>query len=1157
MKLSQIKLSGFKSFAKPTTIHIKGNLIGIVGPNGCGKSNIIDSIRWVLGESSAKQLRGDSMQDVIFSGSISHRSLSRATVELIFDNSQHELSGLWNSYQEISIKRLISRQGDSNYYINNNPARKKDITDLFLGTGVGTRGYAVIEQGMISKIIEAKPEELKMYLEEAAGVSKYRERRKDTVSRLDNTKNNLIRLNDIQSELIKQLEYLEKESAVAEQHQNLNLQLQQNKILLLLIKIDKTCDIITKIQQKHHNNQKELDKITIELDKSKQLITQEINFKTQEEVNLSLLNEEFNKLRANLARLEERELNNSQLIKRLIEDNEQIETNLKLLDDEITHLSSNLTTISRQTNNLMDNIEDQKTIQQQHTKNFSHLEHEYNKVKHDYIHHLEQINTTKHELSLLNNSLGHKSQQNSSLLTRKHRLELEISNNVLALDQEYFELKEQIDLLTLKVKDLENKLTRAKQDFHQAQENKMAALNTVNLLKANFAELSSKISTIKELLAKTQNEQNLKNIFGKDKQIKALWQGIEVQQNYEIAVESALGEILNSIKVNSNDIIDIKPNGKLSIWYTNNDSAITNKKSLANYVKVLDQDFINIYNILNQYQIANNVSDALELVNKTSESKLVTLDGHLITNSYIIFNPNSNNLNVLEYQNKLTSLEQEALNLDKQLKKAELDYAKTLELNINAQSFVTKLESEYNQSFKEHHQLNLRFTKEEQIHIQTKQHQAKISQELILLKQEIATLENDLINLNKQISNAQAKLLNLEADFDIKINEKDKLESKFNLAKSELNNLDNKLNKSVLELELLRQNIINTTNLLADKRLQYQNLQTSKTNNNNELEQLSKNQTTHTLNQARLDIEQMVLKIKKEEEVVTNLEQKINELNQQFKLNQDNQTRILSTINENKFKLQEQEILLKNHNESLSTFNTNNYDLKAMLNQNDLTGTQLQDCILDLEDKINQLGLVNLKAIEDLKVANQRNQDLLNQITDLNQAIEALEAIIIEIDGETKILLEATYNKVSEFFSHYFNILFGGGIAELKLISDDILNSGITIMAQPPGKKNSGISMLSGGEKALTAMSFVFALFYLNPAPFCVLDEVDAPLDDANTGNFCNLVQELSNKTQFIYISHNRLTMEMADQLVGITMQEKGVSTTISVNLSDIESLSN
>ncbi len=1157
MKLRNIKLSGFKSFATATNIEVRGQLVGVVGPNGCGKSNVIDAVRWVLGESSAKQLRGESMQDVIFNGSLNRTPVSRAHVELIFDNNAKLANGLWNSYDEISIKRMLTRQGESIYYINNQTVRRKDITDLFLGTGVGNKGYAVIEQGMISRIIESRPEELRMYLEEASGVSKYRERRKETLTRLNDAKENLIRLEDINSELIKQVESLEEQAKTAKKYQELQGILEHKKVISIAIKANEANELLNLAKQNIQEFEAELSLLGDQLAETNHILDEANQDKQQKEQELHNTMMQFNTLRTNLARVEERNRHYSDLLKRFASESHNLTVEEQELSQQLESINEEISILDEQIEEISYKHEEKALLKEEKTLILLTSEESHVKSSANVQGISSQYSQFKHELDLLKNNVQHKKQQASNLGIRLQRLEQETQG--LDFNQDYFSLQHDIDEINKFLITTTATIQTSKHSIHETQNEKDIIYTQINNTKSDIASLAGQISTLENILNQQQTADfDVSKLLNNAEIETRLWQAITVENGYELACEVALGNILMAYGVEKFGDYTTIPDSKLALWtcknsLNTNEVANKNTAKLSSKIQISNKLFHNIYDLLDQYYIVDDYKKALQMLPKlTTNEKIITKEGHLLSNDYVIFNAAHKQDNILEHKNKLEALKLEQENVELKLSDLSQNLAGINSALSENQGKLAVLEAELNTQQQKLYSTQLEFSTQEQIYLQNKRHQDKLTQEITLLRQEISYIDDEIASLEVQVEDRVFKLDDVEnMQQDLELKQLDSLTA-FNLAKSSVAGIDAEINQIIIDGQLLRQKRQNLNNFIQDKQQQIAQAKQKLVALSAEKNALNNNDAANEIEVLQQDVATHATKMQDIQELLNKLNNKIATIRNKATTFNTTYHKLQEKINQAKFKEQEQLILLKTHNENLLEHKLEPAQLNELLAENKFTVAELQDQIWNINKQIEVLGLVNLKAIEDLEIASSKYKELLDQVTDLTQAIASLESAIVHIDEQTRTLMQDTFDKLNLSIDVYFKTLFAGGSANLALTDADILVAGLQIFAQPPGKKNSSIHLLSGGEKALTAMSLVFALFNLNPAPFCLLDEVDAPLDDANTSRFCNLVKELSDKTQFMYISHNRLAMEMADQLVGVTMQEKGVSTMVSVSLSSI-----
>jgi chromosome segregation protein len=1118
MKLSQIKLSGFKSFVDHTSIDIKGQLVGVVGPNGCGKSNIIDAVRWVLGESSAKQLRGKSMQDVIFNGSVKRKAVSRATVELVFDNTAKTLSGLWNTYDEISIKRLISRSGDSFYYINNQVVRRRDITDLFLGTGVGSHGYAVIEQGMISRIIEAHPEDLRLYLEEAAGVSKYREKRRETLNRLQDTRDNLVRIEDIKDGLLKQLELLSTQAEIATRYQELNRELKQKQLLQILIKSDKSEQLLSNIDKDIVGQESKLEQINTSINNADEQLNLVYAKQNKEDVQLNSLTASFNQERTNLARLDERSKHNKELNIRFIQELESLskqELELKLTIEELNQQNEE---IKLRLEEHALKIEELLLVKETKTASFNQIEEQYFKASSNLSDLESQNNNVKQELRILENSIEHKQNQRNNLTIKLKKLEQETSSNTLDLNQSYFSLQDEINELEVwlgkqssEINQNETRLTKLSTD--------KTALNTqLNHQTQNLALTCSRINTLDELISKASGSNENATLID---EARCVWQDLEVEAGYEVAVEIALADILAAYQIKNLDEFKQLPKSKLAVWISRdsaspltgsganssfrvdtmqakihkdhtsevlktgqNQTEVKNsafvipakrheylgehKNSLSNHVKLNDSGLNAIYDILNNYLVIENYIAALEQTSRLSaQQKIVTQDGHILTKNFVIFNANLDQNHILEYKNQLETLyleEHELFTQTNTLKEKLVILESTyLELHEN----ILTAKENHTAKQKQQHNLQLEFTRQEQIYLQTTRHFERVNQELVVLTGEVVHISDELIELELKLQTKQEIAEELEAKIQEAATAKIEIEASFNQARTGIVEIDSQINQAKVNNQFQQQKLLNQSQLVTDKEHQIKQNQSRQEQLAIDTAQITKDSQDKELEVLQQQIGELALQITAQNQIITEVNDEVATLRNQIQVLQQDKEDSSNKLNGLRLKQQEQRLFINNYQESLESFSELEVEEhKQLLTQNQQTQTELQNSINQLQTKIEELGLVNLKAIEDLAIIQGKHTDLENQVLDLSEAITILEKAITQIDSESRKLLEDTYTKVGIAFDTYFKTLFGGGTAKLELTDADILNAGINIQASPPGKKNSSIHLLSGGEKA-------------------------------------------------------------------------------------------
>ena len=923
MRLTKIKLAGFKTFVDPTTLQFPSNLTGIIGPNGCGKSNIIDAIRWVMGESSARNLRGDSMEDVIFSGSSARHEVGKAFVELNFDNSLNTLDSKFAKYSEIVIKREVSRDGTSNYFLNNTRCRRKDIREVFLGTGLGPRSYAIIEQGMISKLIDAKPDELRTYLEEAAGISKYKEKRRETELRLKHTRENLDRLNDIMKEINSQLNKLERQAKLASEYRELKERERETKISLISLK---WCNYDSQIENLNNVIRKK------ELEKEKQLailsttnkeIEQLRDKRNEEQANFDEIQKDFYKIGSDIASCEK-----------------DIEHNLETEESRKETLSELLNTIK---NNEIEVKEEEKRH-----NNLMLAIRKLETEQGDNVDELSKLNKDKKDTNFAVQNLQ---SQHNAFITEQSEI--------------------------IKEKEVE----KAKLD---------ASDKSLNLLTKRLGILES--------YSINENENN-------DDKDKLLEKASDIQEK------------LSALLVDFDRHDSLEKNSNVKNFKVSLKSILSIFKGLFDNIKLL---------VRSQKDEIKDIKKKINDYNKTSSDCQIKIN-----------------------------------NLEKRIKEDSKKKDKFDKERIELKQILDKVEWSHDESQKLQNQINIEISK---------------------MISEKNAIETNIKKLKVGISDMNDRKLILLSTHDNK--DIPSSDMKHKLKKL----LDTKSRKEVA-LKTSRERIENY------------------------------DQTVHEFENKKNDINAEINSIKDTLEV--------------NKIDISEKTAQRDSLQENS------DLPPEDITEGIKKVDTK-------LRQDDI-----EKNLDKIQLKITSMGAINLAAIDELEDQQERKKYLDLQYDDLSESIDTLDNAIKKIDQETKTKFKEIFDSINNNLDNFFNKIFGGGKAYLELTDNDLLNTGVNIMARPPGKLVKNINLLSGGEKAGTGIAFVFSIFKTNPAPFCLLDEVDAPLDDANNNRFCNVVKEMSKDVQFIFITHNKLTMELADILSGVTMREAGVSKLVSVNIND------
>ncbi|MDP3089029.1 MAG: chromosome segregation protein SMC [Methylotenera sp.] len=1170
MRLTHLKLAGFKSFVDSTTLHIHGQRVGVVGPNGCGKSNVMESVRWVLGESSAKEMRGDSMDAVIFNGSGNRKSISRASVELVFDNSLGGATGEWSQYAEISVKRMIERDKGSTYYINNTIVRRRDVADLFLGTGLGGRAYAIIGQNTINRIVEAKPEELRIFLEEAAGISRYKERRRETELRLRDTRENLTRVEDILRELDKQIARLQSQAIVAEQYHRLQMALNIAKGQVWLLKKRDASAQWEKAQRQVEKlvNELEAQMANLRSNESALELARQQNFSATEAVNQSQAS--YYEANAEVSNLENQVKNTTEARERmqlqLQQLNAQLDKNtIQQSNLEATLLSAQAElqtantefTISEQANKvareavplLSQQFQAALTAFQVSQSALLHAEQRL-RLEQANVGHIKQtaIETTEH-LQRLRQSLSTVQVTPDSALEESRAKLMVAESNIANLESHSAESQKKEQALTLALKEHREIHLATQRELH-LREAEISALAKIQLtMKSgnNEAALTAWLSNA--------------GLAGDTR----IWQTISVKKGWETALEAVLGARLNALTI-AEFHTSTRPPSALTLAINTNsiketaeiqDNIARGKTLLYSMLEKIEskQQAVLFDWLAGAYVLESDADAAAESQSLASGEYLVNKHGDVYTkHSVTYFGAQSLLHGVLERQSQLENLQKQVPDLQLSVSEAHrrvtaLDHDLQL-LRIEQQSHSLQLKNTTQQA----HQLNLALQQLKQTQLNNLQRQKNLQSDCTLADEKLLKLNTEIRLKEALVFDISQNLAQLQSDKSMTETIKQKAEIVFNEARNVLQSAERTHQEKNFNLKLNHNNINDLTTKInhlheennslklrcseVDTTLAATKMEALKANLEAALNH--KQLCEQSLATARNAMSEAELALQLQERTRMQNEQLLHPLRDKLEASRlaEQETRL-------HFELCQAELNASNLTES---------ELTQLLEA--LEGPENRLKVIDLEKKRDQfaldielLGAVNLAAIQELETEQTRKQYLDSQSADLNEASNTLEDAIRKIDKETRGRLQATFDEANRHFGELFATLFGGGQARLELLGEEILDTGMQVFAQPPGKKNSTIHLLSGGEKALTALALVFALFRLNPAPFCLMDEVDAPLDDSNTERFCAMVKKMSEKTQFLYVSHNKITMEMAQQLIGVTMQESGVSRIVDVDM--------
>ncbi len=1203
MRLTSIKLSGFKSFVDPTQFQIPGQLVGIVGPNGCGKSNIMDAVRWVLGESKASELRGASMQDVIFNGSTQRKPAGRASVELVFDNSDGKLLGAWNQYAEIAVKRVLSRDGGSTYYINQQVVRRRDIQDIFLGTGLGPRAYAIIGQGMIARIIESRPEELRIFLEEAAGVSKYKERRRETEQRLQGTRENLTRVDDILRELTQNLQKLEGQAHIARQFHALQSEHNEKQKLLWLLRKNEASAEQEKfgreIQQAHTDLEQQIAQLRhVEMESEH---VRQAHYAVGDRLHQA--QNCVHQTNAEIASLEAQ-------IKFVQESRKRLQTQLQVLTaqrdrwqgQEQAHQQD----LANATLRLEELSQQHQTLQQtarQHNEQLPELEKSWRQAQQESGQLRNSMRQAQQDIQL--EAAHHRSIGNvlSSLQMRWERLSQE-KNNLRAPNQAQLEThKNALAQQQQELQEATHGLQTAQEKLPDYQKENQQAHTRHHEEKTRHAQLDARLNALQQLQKDVQAKGKIQPWLKKHglHESPRLWQKLQVKEGWESALESVLRERSAAVEMPETMLLSAllgdMPPAKLALLLANANVALANTQApsdLTPFVSLLTpagdlhallQDW------LHHVFIAEDVASALDAREKLPlGAYFVTKQGHKIDRvSVQFYAADAEQDGMLARQQEIERIAKES-----QAQQSVVEQAKNQ--SLQAETALSELMQQI-QSWRQRvntattavHKLQMEIVKLSEEQQRFEQRSTQITTDLAEIAAEKVTQEASKMASEKKTAQLNTSLNQLQQEYDKKQADyvaKERLlnDARLRLREIERNTQDARHAESLQhsKIEELKRHISTATEQTAQlfANLQQGQLELESLNEQTAQEALQLLLVQHgeqeqALSVVRTELDQLTQQLRHFDELRAQYEQglqpqrdKINGLQlkeQAARLNYEQYAQRLiealcpaaaSTSSSSSLEGESEEGAERENHAAIHSMQEIQamQEMEKALNEKlqqhpALKPTYLQSEITRLNNAMTALGAVNLAALDELEQAMQRKNFLDAQHADLTEAMTTLQDAIHKIDKETRELLQDTFDKVNHHFSELFPQLFGGGQAKLIMTGDEILDSGVQVMAQPPGKKNATIHLLSGGEKALTATALVFSMFQLNPAPFCLLDEVDAPLDDANTERFCNLVKRMSTNTQFLFISHNKIAMEMAQQLIGVTMQEQGVSRIVAVDM--------
>lgn len=1156
MRLSRIKIAGFKSFVDPTVLVVPGNRLGVVGPNGCGKSNTIDAVRWVMGESSARHLRGDSSDDVIFSGSASRKPVGQASVELIFDNSAGRLGGEYAAFGEISVRRILTRDGQSRYFLNGTRARRKDITDLFLGTGLGPRSYAIIEQGMISRLIEARPEELRVYLEEAAGISRYRERRRETENRVRHTRENLERLQDLRDEVDRQAARLARQAAAAEKYKEWSALRRRRQA-------ERSC---LQWQAAHAQWQAEhAAQIAAEtrlLALQTRCLEQETALEAERqsrvdwEARTTAAQSDFYQVSGKVSALE-------QSIR-------HAEVELRREEQEMVHLAERVATGSREIEEgllsrsaLEEEIllaeaawEEADQVARAQDDALEQVEKRRNQVRQERDAGEQVALNWQRQAEMSKAGMDHAEQSLRRLQQRFLRLQEEEDRLQLAGSEDALEiLHREVEAATEHLLGLEEQLQTQQVAGDHARLAVEEVTADLHAVEQEAREIAGRLATLEILpdpvdqAADEQQLQDWLHSLGLDGAAR-ITDELQVEPGWEKAVETVLGAWLEAIVAPLEPLLEYRrglPFRALTDFRPAVD-AVPSADTLA--AKVLAP--LQVRDLLMGIYCAESLPEArARLPELEDRDSIVTREGVWLSPHRVQDGVAERRLAGVverqrmqrEWREQLDQIADRQCTLEQERESRQRHWQ-------DGTRAVSNLETELREARAILAQRQGKQQRAEERQRQWEQRRSDMATE----HQEMRVQESDLLEERQRaLQDRNAALENLEharigqqeRAIHLETVEKEWQQLRVHAREAAANAASARL---LLQETRHRADMEGTRLAQIEERLAGDQARS---------EQLRKHRAERLspLAQWQEDLQEQRLAQKRSEEGLREARQMLDACDSRMR----EQSGLLRQLTADRDAVRAD---LENHRVTVSEMAVHLEQFQTEMAQSGFDPDTLtrelpekanladwEQDVQRITNDIERLGPINLAAIDEAAECAERSTYLRQQQEDLETALATLEEAMLKIDQETRHRFQGTHEQVNEQFGETFRRLFGGGEARLQLTGDDPLHAGVAIMVRPPGKRLSTIQLMSGGEKALTAVALVFAIFSLNPAPFCLLDEVDAPLDEANVGRFCHLLEEMSSRTQFIFITHNKATMRVAEQLIGVTMQEPGVSRLVSVDI--------
>ncbi len=1169
MRLSKVKMAGFKSFVDPTTISFPGDLVGVVGPNGCGKSNIIDAVRWVMGESS-RHLRGDTMEDVIFNGSAARKPVGQATIELVFDNHDGQAGGQYAHYSEIALRRTVARDGQSRYFLNGSACRRRDVTDIFLGTGLGPRSYAIIEQGMISRLIEARPEDLRVYLEEAAGISKYKERRRETELRIRHARENVSRLNDLREEIDKQINHLQRQAKTAQKFQALKSAQRRAKAALLALRWRVQSRDAAAREREVNAQQTRQEQAVAELRRIEAEIEKLRARHVEANEAFNRVQGDYYRLGGDISRIEQSIQHHRALAERQSQELAQVRQAAEAADAELNHDRDRCAQLADEIADAEPEFDRGKAELERHAGMLADAEQAMQHWQAQWEDLNQRAKAPEQAAQVERARSEHLERQLAQLGLRQQRLTQEGDQiDTTALETEIKQLRAQAQQADARLDEQQQALHETLASITQRRERDQILSQQLDEARRRAQQTSGQLTSLEVLqeAALGKQAQGVVQWLVRNGLADAprLAERIRAAPGWEHALETVLGPTLEAVCVGALEaaaarIPDLQ-DGSLQLLDIGAGPAARRGMRDASADTTLSSRIDAppaIHDLLAHVYVADNLPQALARREGLADGEsVVTADGVWLGRNWLrVARKGNERGGVLTREAEIKSLRQAQAQLHRSVEELQSERADSQGQLQALEQRRERLQAETNAAHRAQAETESRLNRQQQRLEQAIARIAQLARERHEVETQLTQDRAELAGCKQRAAQALAAIDALAGERRSLGAQRDRMQRVLSDAREAARQRQEQSHQLALRLEAMRTAHASTLAGLA--RTQAQLAQFAQRRGELEDAIAQDDEPRQTLEQElagllarRLDTERALNAARAG---MQDIEAALREQDQQ-RMEAERHSEALRAETETlRLTWRDTSVRCQTLKEQ---FEESGFRLDAILSEIDgdsavePTVEQWESQVENLSRRIDRLGPINLAAIDEFREQAERKAYLDSQHADLTQALETLEEAIRKIDRETRHRFKETYDLVNTRLQEMFPRLFGGGQAHLEMTGDDLLSTGITLMARPPGKRLSTIHLMSGGEKALAAVALIFAIFELNPAPFCLLDEVDAPLDDANVGRFCELVKEMSQSVQFIFITHNKTTMEYAEQLVGVTMHEPGVSRLVAVDVDE------